>query len=25
LTLRAGAIVYNPHGLGVPSWQQVVD
>jgi dihydroorotase len=25
LTLRAGEIVYNPHGLGVPFWQQVVD
>jgi dihydroorotase len=23
LTLRAGEIVYNPHGLGIPSWQQV--
>jgi dihydroorotase len=22
LTLRAGEIVYNPHGLGVPSWRQ---
>jgi dihydroorotase len=21
LTLRAGEIVYNPHGLGLPSWQ----
>jgi dihydroorotase len=23
LTLRAGEIVYNPHGLGLPSWRQV--
>jgi dihydroorotase len=23
LTLRAGEIVYNPHGLGLPSWQHV--
>ena len=23
LTLRAGEIVYNPHGLGLPLWQQV--
>src|SRR5215212_4952431 len=23
LTVRAGEIVYNPHGLGLPSWQQV--
>jgi dihydroorotase len=23
LTLRAGEIVYNPLGLGLPAWQQV--
>src|SRR5215218_1882582 len=25
LTLRAGEIVYNPLGLGLPSWRQVAD
>jgi hypothetical protein len=24
LTLRAGEIVYNPLGLGLPSWQHVI-
>jgi hypothetical protein len=23
LTLRAGEIVYNPLGLGLPSWREV--
>jgi dihydroorotase len=23
LTLRGGEVIYNPHGLGLPSWQQV--
>ena len=24
LTLRAGEIVYNPHGLGLPSWRHAI-